>query len=347
MPKIAPFNTVSSGYLSTSQLNENFDIATTGFENTLSLDGSTPNTMNADLDLNGYALLNAIIPIDGYTLVGTTLGSMSTQNASTVAITGGTVSGVTLSSVMFSGTQTFSDLKLTGSILDTNSNAVVSIGATGSAVNAFTIGNAATGGSPYFSVYGTDTDIGIDFQAKALGTYNFRGTASGPATIKLYEDTDNGNNYTALVPASSLASNITLTLPTVTTTLLSQNDVATQANQETATSTTTYVSPGRQQYHPSAAKAWCVFTGTGVVTIRASYNVTSVTDNGAGDYTINFSTAFSSADYAAVAMGPQGTMTGISTTAAPTTTACRIFCKTDDGAGGDGASIMFIAFGDQ
>ena len=37
-------------------------------------------------------------------------------------------------------------------------------------------------------------------------------------------------------------------------------DVATQANQETATSTTTIVTPGRQQFHPSAAKAWVMLT---------------------------------------------------------------------------------------
>lgn len=75
-------------------------------------------------------------------------------------------------------------------------------------------------------------------------------------------------------------------------------EAASQSDQETATSTTTFVSPGRQQSHPSAAKAWVVFTGTGTVTIRASYNVTSITDHGTGDYTINFTTAFSSANYA-------------------------------------------------
>jgi hypothetical protein len=122
---------------------------------------------------------------------------------------------------------------------------------------------------------------------------------------------------------------------------------ASQAEQETSTSTTTYVTPGRQQYHPAAAKAWCVFNGTGTPSILASYNVTSITDNGAGDYTINFTTNFSSANYAAVAMGAQGSMAGISTTAAPTASACRVFFKTDDGGGNDGTYCTFIAFGDQ
>ena len=46
------------------------------------------------------------------------------------------------------------------------------------------------------------------------------------------------------------------------------------------------------------AKAWVNFNGTGTVAIRASYNVSSITDNGAGDYTVNFTTAFADANYA-------------------------------------------------
>jgi hypothetical protein len=51
------------------------------------------------------------------------------------------------------------------------------------------------------------------------------------------------------------------------------------------------------------AKAWVNFNGTGVVAIRASYNVSSITDNGTGDYTVNFTTAFADANYAAVVSG--------------------------------------------
>lgn len=47
-----------------------------------------------------------------------------------------------------------------------------------------------------------------------------------------------------------------------------------------------------------AARAWVNFNGTGTVAIRASGNVTSITDNGTGDYTINFTTAMLDANYA-------------------------------------------------
>ena len=46
------------------------------------------------------------------------------------------------------------------------------------------------------------------------------------------------------------------------------------------------------------ALAWVNFNGTGTVAIRSSYNVSSITDNGTGDYTINFATALSDANYA-------------------------------------------------
>jgi hypothetical protein len=51
------------------------------------------------------------------------------------------------------------------------------------------------------------------------------------------------------------------------------------------------------------ALAWVNFNGTGTVAIRSSYNVSSITDNGTGDYTLNFTTALSDANYSVTAMG--------------------------------------------
>ena len=44
-------------------------------------------------------------------------------------------------------------------------------------------------------------------------------------------------------------------------------------------------------------RAWVNFNGTGTVAIRASGNVTSITDNGTGDYTVNFTTSMPDANY--------------------------------------------------
>ena len=47
-------------------------------------------------------------------------------------------------------------------------------------------------------------------------------------------------------------------------------------------------------------RAWVNFNGTGTVAIRASFNVSSITDNGTGDYTVNFTTAMPDANYSSV-----------------------------------------------
>jgi hypothetical protein len=52
-----------------------------------------------------------------------------------------------------------------------------------------------------------------------------------------------------------------------------------------------------------SAKAWVNFNGTGTVAIRDSFNVSSITDNGTGDYTINFTTAMPNANYSVVVTG--------------------------------------------
>lgn len=84
--------------------------------------------------------------------------------------------------------------------------------------------------------------------------------------------------------------------------------VATQADQETGTSTTTVVSPGRQAFHQSAIKGRCKFGVSGDVS--AAYNVDSVADNGAGLATVTWGTDFSSSNYAAHVDVAEGAGTG-------------------------------------
>lgn len=76
-------------------------------------------------------------------------------------------------------------------------------------------------------------------------------------------------------------------------------------------------------------RAWVNFNGTGTVAIRASGNVSSITDNGTGDYTVNFTTAMSDANYSLVnqfewgnsAFGASGRTSTIVTLA---TGSCRV-----------------------
>ena len=67
-----------------------------------------------------------------------------------------------------------------------------------------------------------------------------------------------------------------------------------------------------------ACRAWVNFNGTGTVSIRASGNVSSITDNGTGDYTVNFTNGMPDANYATVCdasdTGNWGTVTTLVTT---------------------------------
>jgi hypothetical protein len=76
---------------------------------------------------------------------------------------------------------------------------------------------------------------------------------------------------------------ITLTSPTLTTPNIDSAQFAT-------------VSGTAPLY---AARAWVNFNGTGTVAIRASGNVSSITDNGVGTYTVNFTTAMPDTNYGA------------------------------------------------
>jgi len=71
--------------------------------------------------------------------------------------------------------------------------------------------------------------------------------------------------------------------------------LASQSDMETATSTTTYISPGRSHFHPGVAKCWGQVSSSG--SLVTSYKISSTSRSSTGVYVINFTTAFSSANY--------------------------------------------------
>jgi hypothetical protein len=129
-----------------------------------------------------------------------------------------------------------------------------------------------------------------------------------------------------LLQEPSTASNRTLTLPDADGTVIYSDASANlQFNSGYGSIATAY-----------GCRAWVNFNGTGTVAIRASGNVSSITDNGSGDYTVNFATAMPDINYSAVAnssavyanyfSGGANINTGTSsaTEFAPTTTAIRM-----------------------
>ena len=105
-----------------------------------------------------------------------------------------------------------------GGMLDVNGNSIgdgtlelLSFSETGSAVNEFTITNAATNNGPRFSATGDDTNIDLDLLAKGTGTVTIRGNTNAGA-IKLNCES-NSHGVTIRGPAHSAAATYTLTLP--------------------------------------------------------------------------------------------------------------------------------------
>jgi hypothetical protein len=94
-----------------------------------------------------------------------------------------------------------------------------------------------------------------------------------------------------------------------------------------------------------ACRAWVNFNGESTVAIRASGNVSSITDNGTGDYTVNFTTAMPDVNYATTAFAAQesgatdnnvtivGQKGAVSSNY--TTSSCRLQCIRQDANIGD------------
>lgn len=87
--------------------------------------------------------------------------------------------------------------------------------------------------------------------------------------------------------------------------------IATQAEMEAGTSLTVVVTPGRQHFHPGHPKFICMTTGTATPALQTppSYNMTSITDAGAGRLTVTIATDFSSANWCCQALGEYTTTT--------------------------------------
>jgi hypothetical protein len=100
-------------------------------------------------------------------------------------------------------------------------------------------------------------------------------------------------------------------------------------------------------------RAWVNFNGTGTVAIRASGNVSSITDNGVGDYTVNFTTAMPDANYTVASSaqrlaGGGGVdfmaVTSLNSFTAQTTSALRVSTHVASGSNTDFAVVNVAIF---
>jgi hypothetical protein len=114
-----------------------------------------------------------------------------------------------------------------------------------------------------------------------------------------------GTGIITIVPPNT-NTNRTLTLPDSTTTVVGTDATQTLTNKTLTSPSLTTPNIDSAQFATVTGtapiypcRAWVNFNGTGTVAIRASGNVSSITDNSTGEYTVNFSTAMPDVNYAA------------------------------------------------
>jgi hypothetical protein len=131
-----------------------------------------------------------------------------------------------------------------------------------------------------------------------------------------------GMSFTTITTSGSVAMG---TPSTITNT--STNTASGTSHNHALTGELVETTSGSPLYY--GARAWVNFNGTGTVSIRDSVNVSSISDNGTGTYTVNFSTAMPDANYSMVATtnrtsAVNGTVFNQDSGTAPTTSAVRI-----------------------
>jgi len=237
MAKTPPIQDIQSGFSSTITLNSNFNALKDAFDNTLSLDGSIPNAMQAELDLSNNNIINVnTLEADALLLNG-------------VPITPSNAAGAAFQNITVFGSNLIDDENASEARTTLGLATVAATGSYTDLINIPSLATAAQGSLADTSVQVTDTLPTTDWQA---GTSTSEAIVS-PAKVKAAID--------ELVPL------------------------------ETTTGSAPYF----------GARAWVSFNGYNG-TINASGNVTSVTRNGTGDYTINFTTAMPDANYTVHAM---------------------------------------------
>ena len=159
-----------------------------------------------------------------------------------------------------------------GQFLQTDGGGNLSFGSASTAASALT-GNTLASGVTASSLTSVGTLTSLTVSGSITGSIASSNISGALFTLGSTSIT-RGSTHTTITVTNSRASNF-------------------QDSAGNNGSTPLQISQGR-------AKSWVNFNGSGTVSIRDSLNVSSITDNGSGDYAVNFSSAMSNSDYSAV-----------------------------------------------
>jgi hypothetical protein len=215
------------------------------------------------------------------------------------------------------------------------------------AVNGADITTTATGTATVFNANATTLNVGGAATTVSLGAATGTTTINNANTVVTGDLAVNGADITTTSTGTATVFNTNATTVNVggaATTLslgaatgtASVNNATFQFNSGYGSVATAY-----------GCRAWVNFNGTGTVAIRASGNVSSITDNGTGDYTVNFTTAMPDANYSVQVPGSVNNSyvrAGVGSQSDLTTTNVRIDVGSSTGASADRDCVTVAIF---
>jgi hypothetical protein len=201
---------------------------------------------------------------------------------------------------------------------------------------------------------GTTSGTALQQAGDTTGTLVFKTNDSGSGgTTALTLGTDQSATFAGgIVPSGSTAPTNGMYLPAANTLGFSTN--STQVAKIDSSGVLSFNSGYGSVAAAYACRAWVNFNGTGTVAIRASANVSSITDNGTGDYTINMTTAMPDINYNVIGNASNGTNWTFGPSpfisspslaeVAPTTSAVRLVVGNNSGSFIDAKYVCYAIF---
>jgi hypothetical protein len=306
------------------------------------------------------AMSATVSTLDQLLIADTDNGDSGAANRITVqklfddSLTNGTYTTANLSGTITSNRTVATSATITTGTIPTLVSNNATIGTTTGTAGVFTSGTITTGLIPILTA-GTTTGTAGIFTSGTVATLNSTTGTIGNLSTTLAGDFTISQGTATLATSGATAGTYgsVTAIPFLT---VNAKGIITAATTGTFSSTPadgsiTYAKLSTSTTEADnvasrTAKAWVNFNGTGTVAIQASFNVSSITDNGVGAYTVNFTSALSDAKYTAAGILSYGNASSLNIDSVANNTAgsSKLSARQTDGAAIDPPFVGVMYF---